>query len=86
MKMDKDIYGKLYPHQRQGVQWMWDAVHLGNAALPAHRRIMGGLLSDDMGLGKTIQVIFVFETQFLTSSRSLRSFPLFWTWAKLATF
>ncbi|CBY36111.1 unnamed protein product [Oikopleura dioica] len=56
MKMDKDIYEKLYPHQREGVQWMWDAVHQGNAALPAHRRITGGLLSDDMGLGKTIQV------------------------------
>jgi SNF2 family DNA or RNA helicase len=86
MKMDKDIYEKLYPHQRQGVQWMWDAVHLGNATLPAHQRIKGGLLSDDMGLGKTIQVILVLETQFVTSPRSLRSFPLFWTWAKLATF
>ena len=57
MKMDKEIYEKLYPHQREGVQWMWDAVHLGNESLPTSQRIKGGLLSDDMGLGKTIQVI-----------------------------
>ena len=85
MKMDKDIYEKLYPHQREGVQWMWDAVHQGNVALPAHRRITGGLLSDDMGLGKTIQVTYHLFTQFIKFSRLLRLSLLFWTWAKLAT-
>lgn len=50
--MDNDVYCKLYPHQREGVQWMWSYVHKGGP----EGHIKGGLLSDDMGLGKTIQV------------------------------
>ena len=50
--IDKEVYDKLYIHQREGIQWMWDAVHLGGPG----GAVKGGLLSDDMGLGKTIQV------------------------------
>ena len=48
LKIDADIYGKLFPHQAEGVQFMWSSIHLD-------RRVRGGMLSDDMGLGKTIQ-------------------------------
>ena len=42
----KDIFDKLYPHQREGVSWMWTLF----------KKNTGGILGDDMGLGKTIQV------------------------------
>ncbi|KDD74668.1 SNF2 family domain-containing protein, partial [Helicosporidium sp. ATCC 50920] len=35
----------LYPHQRQGVAWLWSLYRLSR----------GGILADDMGLGKTLQ-------------------------------
>ncbi|XP_042374277.1 SNF2 domain-containing protein ENL1-like [Zingiber officinale] len=40
------IFKMLYPHQRDGLKWLW-ALHCGNT---------GGILGDDMGLGKTMQV------------------------------
>ncbi|CAM0913080.1 unnamed protein product [Alopecurus aequalis] len=36
----------LYPHQRQGLRWLWFL----------HCRGTGGILGDDMGLGKTMQI------------------------------
>lgn len=36
----------LYPHQREGLKWLWSLHCLGK----------GGILGDDMGLGKTMQV------------------------------
>ena len=36
----------LYPHQREGLTWLWSLHCLGK----------GGILGDDMGLGKTMQV------------------------------
>jgi SNF2 family DNA or RNA helicase len=36
----------LYPHQREGIKWLWSL----------HTKGMGGILGDDMGLGKTMQV------------------------------
>lgn len=36
----------LYPHQREGLKWLW-SLHCGGT---------GGILGDDMGLGKTMQV------------------------------
>ncbi|KAJ7547607.1 hypothetical protein O6H91_08G094800 [Diphasiastrum complanatum] len=36
----------LYPHQREGIKWLWGL----------HIKGMGGILGDDMGLGKTMQV------------------------------
>ncbi|XP_041348992.1 DNA excision repair protein ERCC-6-like [Gigantopelta aegis] len=43
----KDLFKKLYSHQKEGVLWMWKLF----------KRKKGGILGDDMGLGKTIQVI-----------------------------
>ncbi|XP_050410492.1 DNA excision repair protein ERCC-6-like [Patella vulgata] len=43
----KDLYNRLYTHQKEGILWMWTL----------HKRKKGGILGDDMGLGKTIQVI-----------------------------
>ncbi|KAF6170510.1 hypothetical protein GIB67_031918 [Kingdonia uniflora] len=36
----------LYPHQRDGLRWLWSL----------HSRGTGGILGDDMGLGKTMQI------------------------------
>lgn len=41
------IVGALYPHQREGIHWLWGL----------HCKQMGGVLGDDMGLGKTMQVL-----------------------------
>ncbi|VYS71333.1 unnamed protein product [Arabidopsis thaliana] len=36
----------LYPHQREGLNWLWSL----------HTQGKGGILGDDMGLGKTMQI------------------------------
>ncbi|XP_010484160.1 PREDICTED: protein CHROMATIN REMODELING 24 [Camelina sativa] len=36
----------LYPHQREGLKWLWSL----------HTQEKGGILGDDMGLGKTMQI------------------------------
>ncbi|XP_024007078.1 protein CHROMATIN REMODELING 24 isoform X2 [Eutrema salsugineum] len=36
----------LYPHQREGLKWLWSL----------HIQGKGGILGDDMGLGKTMQI------------------------------
>jgi SNF2 family DNA or RNA helicase len=36
--LSKGIYDKLFPHQRDGVKWMWSI----------HRDQSGGILGDDM--------------------------------------
>lgn len=46
-KLQGRIATMLYPHQRDGLQWLWSLHCLGK----------GGILGDDMGLGKTMQVI-----------------------------
>lgn len=40
------LYDRMYPHQREGVKWLWRL----------HQEETGGILGDDMGLGKTFQV------------------------------
>ncbi|KAJ9556695.1 hypothetical protein OSB04_011309 [Centaurea solstitialis] len=40
------IANMLYPHQREGLKWLWSL----------HCRGKGGILGDDMGLGKTMQI------------------------------
>ncbi|CAN6236773.1 unnamed protein product [Urochloa humidicola] len=45
-KLPGRIFKMLYPHQREGLQWLW----------VLHCRGTGGILGDDMGLGKTMQV------------------------------
>jgi len=45
--LDRGIYERLYPYQRDGVAWM--------ARL--FQQHHGGVLADEMGLGKTIQVL-----------------------------
>ncbi|XP_071979456.1 DNA excision repair protein ERCC-6-like [Engystomops pustulosus] len=44
----KDLYNKLFEHQKEGVAFMYSLHRDGRK---------GGILADDMGLGKTIQVI-----------------------------
>ncbi|XP_051186402.1 SNF2 domain-containing protein ENL1-like [Lolium perenne] len=45
-KLPTRIFNKLYPHQREGLIWLWSLRCRGT----------GGILGDDMGLGKTMQV------------------------------
>ncbi|WOL11345.1 protein CHROMATIN REMODELING 24 [Canna indica] len=45
-RLPEKIFNMLYPHQREGLSWLW-SIHCGNT---------GGILGDDMGLGKTMQV------------------------------
>uniref|UniRef100_A0A453DMA2 Helicase ATP-binding domain-containing protein n=1 Tax=Aegilops tauschii subsp. strangulata TaxID=200361 RepID=A0A453DMA2_AEGTS len=45
-KLPGSIFKMLYPHQREGLKWLW----------VLHCRGTGGILGDDMGLGKTMQV------------------------------
>ncbi|XP_010459122.1 PREDICTED: protein CHROMATIN REMODELING 24 [Camelina sativa] len=42
-----NIATKLYPHQREGLKWLW-SLHIKENG--------GGILADDMGLGKTFQM------------------------------
>ncbi|XP_052190509.1 protein CHROMATIN REMODELING 24 isoform X2 [Diospyros lotus] len=41
-----NIAKMLYPHQRDGLKWLWSL----------HCQSKGGILGDDMGLGKTMQI------------------------------
>ncbi|MED6135125.1 Protein CHROMATIN REMODELING 24 [Stylosanthes scabra] len=45
-KLPSKIAKMLYPHQRDGLKWLWSLHCLGK----------GGILGDDMGLGKTMQI------------------------------
>jgi len=50
LRLPAQLYQRLYPHQRVGVQWM--------ASL--HRGGIGGILGDDMGLGKVCTCMHVY--------------------------
>ncbi|GLT25101.1 hypothetical protein SLA2020_002530 [Shorea laevis] len=45
-KLQGKIAKMLYPHQREGLKWLWSL----------HCQDKGGILGDDMGLGKTMQI------------------------------
>lgn len=45
-KLQGRIAKMLYPHQRDGLRWLWSL----------HCQGKGGILGDDMGLGKTMQI------------------------------
>ncbi|KMT14061.1 hypothetical protein BVRB_4g078890 isoform A [Beta vulgaris subsp. vulgaris] len=45
-KLHPKIGKMLYPHQREGLRWLWSL----------HCQGKGGILGDDMGLGKTMQM------------------------------
>jgi len=40
------LWQALYPHQREGVRWLWGC----------YRRGTGAILADEMGLGKSVQI------------------------------
>ncbi|XP_011088229.1 protein CHROMATIN REMODELING 24 [Sesamum indicum] len=45
-KLPRKLAKMLYPHQREGLKWLWSL----------HCKGKGGILGDDMGLGKTMQI------------------------------
>ncbi|MCO5552477.1 hypothetical protein L7F22_005989 [Adiantum nelumboides] len=49
-KLPQKIANILYPHQHEGIKWLWGL----------HVKGMGGILGDDMGLGKTMQIASFF--------------------------
>lgn len=51
-----DLWSRLFPFQREGVEWMLDLFE----------KSRGAILADEMGLGKTIQVICVVSSLFLS--------------------
>ncbi|GAX75462.1 hypothetical protein CEUSTIGMA_g2905.t1 [Chlamydomonas eustigma] len=54
--LDVKVAGKLYPHQVDGVKWLWSL----------HQLKRGGILGDDMGLGKTMQCSAFLSGMFLS--------------------
>eukprot|EP00866_Antonospora_locustae_P001627 jgi/Antlo1/1627/1840 len=51
-----DLWSRLFPFQREGVEWMLDLFE----------KSRGAILADEMGLGKTLQVICVLSSLFLS--------------------
>ncbi|KAI4902129.1 hypothetical protein NFI96_006147 [Prochilodus magdalenae] len=52
---DKNIRSKLFPHQREGIVFFYNAYKNGKSR--AKENLNGVILADEMGLGKSIQVI-----------------------------
>ena len=51
LRLPAELYQRLYPHQKIGVQWM----------ASMHRGGVGGILGDDMGLGKVSAHVHLYE-------------------------
>lgn len=58
------IWNALYPHQKDGVLWMWE-LYCNNH---------GGILADEMGLGKSITAASFIAALFITFKRNQESF------------
>ncbi|PKA56106.1 DNA repair and recombination protein RAD54 [Apostasia shenzhenica] len=58
IEVDASLVRFLRPHQREGVQFMFDCV----SGLSSAEGICGCILADDMGLGKTLQSITLLYT------------------------
>jgi len=56
----QSLQKQLYPHQREGVQWMIDRFESG----------VGGILGDDMGMGKTYQTLTLIYSLFQNARTS----------------
>ncbi|CAM0879622.1 unnamed protein product [Alopecurus aequalis] len=55
-KLPGSIFMMLYPHQREGLKWLW-ALHCRcRGTRQDHGHGTGGILGDDIGLGKTMQI------------------------------
>ena len=66
--VDPFIAGKLRPHQREGVRWMYRVLHGLESDAGAHT---GCLLADDMGLGKSLQSIALVWTMLKQGPRGV---------------
>ena len=66
--VDPYIAGKLRPHQREGVRWMYRVLH---GLEPDAGPYTGCLLADDMGLGKSLQSIALVWTMLKQGPRGV---------------
>ena len=66
--VDPYIAGKLRPHQREGVRWMYRVLHGLEPDAGPHT---GCLLADDMGLGKSLQSIALVWTMLKQGPRGV---------------
>ncbi|XP_075040678.1 DNA excision repair protein ERCC-6-like [Mixophyes fleayi] len=73
----KELYSKLFEHQKEGVAFLYSLHRDGRK---------GGILADDMGLGKTIQVIAflsgMFDSEFANCVLLIMPTTLISNWVK----
>ena len=78
--VDPFLAKKLRPHQREGVRWMWRALHglsppraraRGDEKALSSRALSGCLLADDMGLGKSLQSLALVWTMLRQGPRGV---------------
>ena len=63
---------RLRPHQREGVQFMYDCC-LGRRRSADGRPLSGGILAHSMGLGKTLQALSLVHTLLKSGPRALEA-------------
>lgn len=64
IKVDEAIAEKLKPHQKEGVQFMWDSMYESVEMIAEGNKGSGCLLAHCMGLGKTFQTVALVHTLF----------------------
>ncbi|XP_031342914.1 transcriptional regulator ATRX-like isoform X1 [Photinus pyralis] len=62
--VDPNLTGRLKPHQRDGVKFMWESCYESVKQIAAGDLGSGCILAHCMGLGKTFQVITLIHTLF----------------------
>ncbi|KAL1501678.1 hypothetical protein ABEB36_006965 [Hypothenemus hampei] len=67
IKVHPKITRKLKPHQRNGVQFMWDSCYESIEQLNSGYKGSGCILAHCMGLGKTLQALALIQALFANS-------------------
>ncbi|XP_050296644.1 transcriptional regulator ATRX-like isoform X2 [Anthonomus grandis grandis] len=64
IKVHPQIVKRLKPHQRDGIQFMWDSCYESVSQLQKSYKGSGCILAHCMGLGKTLQALALIQTLF----------------------
>ncbi|XP_036429450.1 DNA excision repair protein ERCC-6-like [Colossoma macropomum] len=62
---DKNLLCRLYPHQREGILFLFNLYKNGKSKAKGSRN--GAILADEMGLGKSIQVILFLHAMIMNT-------------------